>query len=133
MTAQRVINGCACPVIVVPHGYDPPTGSVGDRGRVRPDAERHCALRAAAAAAQMPGADLRVDPRSSPGSAPTPRQARPRAVERSRPQVEATLTDAIAELGRDVTARGEVMVDDPADALLSISSNVDLPAMGSRG
>ena len=23
-TAQRVINGCACPVVVVPHGHDPP-------------------------------------------------------------------------------------------------------------
>src|SRR4051794_4279868 len=23
-TVQRVINGCACPVVVVPHGHDPP-------------------------------------------------------------------------------------------------------------
>src|SRR4029450_13189317 len=37
------------------------------------------------------------------------------------------------ELGRGVTCDGEVMVDDPADALLSISSNLDLLVMGSRG
>ena len=133
-TAQRVINGCACPVIVVPHGYDPPPRlSVIGVGFV-PTPEGHRALRAAAAAAQMAGADLRVLTVVKPGLGADASAGPTRdSVERSRAQVEATLTDAIAELGHDVTADGEVMVDDPADALLSISSNVDLLVMGSRG
>ena len=133
-TAQRVINGCACPVVVVPHGHDPPPRlSVIGVGFV-PTPEGHRALRAAAAVAQMAGADLRVVTVVKPGLG-TDASAGPArdTVERSRAHVEATLTDAIAELTHDVKADGEVMVDDPADALLSVSSNVDLLVMGSRG
>jgi nucleotide-binding universal stress UspA family protein len=133
-TAQRVINGCACPVVVVPHGHDPPPRlSVIGVGFV-PTPEGHRALRAAAAVAQMAGADLRVVTVVKPGLG-TDASAGPArdTVERSRAHVEATLTDAIAELTHDVKADGDVMVDDPADALLSVSSNVDLLVMGSRG
>jgi nucleotide-binding universal stress UspA family protein len=133
-TAQRVINGCACPVVVVPHGHDPPPRlSVIGVGFV-PTPEGHRALRAAAAVAQMAGAELRVVTVVKPGLG-TDASAGPTrdTVERSRAHVEATLTDAIAELTHDVKADGEVMVDDPADALLSVSSNVDLLVMGSRG
>ena len=133
-TAQRVINGCACPVVVVPHGHDPPPRlSVIGVGFV-PTPEGHRALRAAAAVAQMAGAELRVVTVVKPGLG-TDASAGPTrdTVERSRARVEATLTDAIAELTHDVKADGEVMVDDPADALLSVSSNVDLLVMGSRG
>ena len=133
-TAQRVINGCACPVVVVPHGHDPPPRlSVIGVGFV-PTPEGHRALRAAAAVAQMAGAELRVVTVVKPGLG-TDASAGPArdTVERSRAHVEATLTDAIAELTHDVKADGEVMVDDPADALLSVSSNVDLLVMGSRG
>jgi nucleotide-binding universal stress UspA family protein len=133
-TAQRVINGCACPVVVVPHGqHPPPRLSVIGVGFV-PTPEGHRALRAAAAVAQMAGAELRVVTVVKPGLG-TDASAGPTrdTVERSRAHVEATLTDAIAELTHDVKADGEVMVDDPADALLSVSSNVDLLVMGSRG
>ena len=133
-TAQRVINGCTCPVVVVPHGHDPPPRlSVIGVGFV-PTPEGHRALRAAAAVAQMAGAELRVVTVVKPGLG-TDASAGPTrdTVERSRAHVEATLTDAIAELTHDVKADGEVMVDDPADALLSVSSNVDLLVMGSRG
>jgi len=133
-TAQRVMNGCACPVVVVPHGYDPPPRlSVIGIGFV-PTPEGHRALRAATAVAQMAGADLRVLTVVKPGLGGDASAGPTRdSVERSRAQVEATLTDAIAELAHDVTADGEVMVDDPADALLSVSPNVDLLVMGSRG
>ena len=133
-TAQRVINGCACPVVVVPHGHNPPPRlSVIGVGFVSTP-EGHRALRAAAAVAQMAGADLRVVTVVKPGLG-TDASAGPTrdTVERSRAHVEATLTDAIGELAHDVKADGEVMVDDPADALLSVSSNVDLLVMGSRG
>lgn len=132
-TAQRVINGCACPVVVVPDGHDPPPRlSVIGVGFV-PTPEGHRALRAAAAVAQMAGADLRVLTVVKPGLG-TDASAGPTrdTVERSRARVEATLTDAIAELTHDVKADGEVMVDDPVDALLSVSPNVDLLVMGSR-
>ena len=133
-TAQRVINGCACPVVVVPHGHDPPPGlSVIGVGFV-PTPEGHRALRAAAAVAQMAGADLRVLSVVKPGSGPDASAGPTRdTVERSRAHAQATLTDAIGELAHDVKADGEVMVADPADALLSVSQNVDLLVMGSRG
>ena len=133
-TAQRVINGCACPVVVVPHGHDPaPRPSVIGVGFV-PTPEGHRALHAAAAIAQMAGADLRVltviKPRLGAGASAGPTRD---TVERNRAHVEAMLTDAITELADCVKADGEVMVDDPADALLSVSPNVDLLVMGSRG
>jgi nucleotide-binding universal stress UspA family protein len=133
-TAQRMINGCACPVVVVPHGHDaPPRLSVIGVGFV-PTPEGHRALRAAAAVAQMAGADLRVLTVVKPGlSADASAGPTRDTVERSRAHVEATLTDAIADLAHDVKADGEVMVDDPADALVSVSPNVDLLVMGSRG
>ena len=133
-TAQRVINGCACPVVVVPHGHGPPPRlSVIGVGFV-PTPEGHRALRAAAAIAQMAGADLRVLTVVKPGlSADASAGPTRDTVERSRAHVEATLTDAIADLAHDVKADGEVMVDDPADALVSVSPNVDLLVMGSRG
>ena len=133
-TAQRMINGCACPVVVVPHGHGPPPRlSVIGVGFV-PTPEGHRALRAAATVAQMAGADLRVLTVVKPGlSADASAGPTRDTVERSRAHVEATLTDAIADLAHDVKADGEVMVDDPADALVSVSRNVDLLVMGSRG
>jgi nucleotide-binding universal stress UspA family protein len=133
-TAQRMINGCRCPVVVVPHGHDPPPRlSMIGVGFV-PTPEGHRALRAAAAVAQMAGADLRVLTVVKPGlSADASAGPTRDTVERSRAHVEATLTDAIADLAHGVTADGEVMVDEPADALVSVSPNVDLLVMGSRG
>ena len=133
-TAQRMINGCDCPVVVVPHGDNPPPRlSVIGVGFV-PTPEGRRALSAAAAIAQMAGADLRVLTVVKRGvSADASAGPTRDTVERSRAHVEATLTDAIAGLAHDVKADGEVMVDDPADALLSVSPNVDLLVMGSRG
>src|SRR5689334_12648761 len=133
-TAQRVINGCACPVVVVPHGHEPPPRLSVIGVAFVPTPEGHRALRAAAAVAQMAGADLRALTMVKPGLG-TDASAGPTrdTVERSRAHVEATLSDAIAELTHDVKADGEVMVDDPADALLSVSANLDLLVMGSRG
>ena len=133
-TAQRMINGCDCPVVVVPHGDNPPPRlSVIGVGFV-PTPEGRRALSAAAAIAQMAGADLRVlTVVKRWGSADASAGPTRDTVECSRAHVEATLTDAIAGLAHDVKADGEVMVDDPADALLSVSPNVDLLVMGSRG
>jgi nucleotide-binding universal stress UspA family protein len=133
-TAQRVINGCACPVVVVPHGHDPPQrlSSIGVAFVPTPEGRR--ALRAAATIAQMAGADLRVLTVVNPGigadaSAGPAREA----AERNRAVLEATVADAMAELTVGVRTQSEVLVDDPADALASVSPHLDLLVMGSRG
>jgi nucleotide-binding universal stress UspA family protein len=133
-TAQRVINGCACPVVVVPHGYDPPNQLTTVGVAFVPTPEGRRALREAAIIAQMCDADLRVLTVVKPGigadaSAGPTRQA----AECSRAQLEATLADAIAELADGARAESEVLVDDPAHALASVSPHLDLLVMGSRG
>jgi nucleotide-binding universal stress UspA family protein len=133
-TAQRVINGCACPVVVVPHGHDPPQRLSTIGVAFVPTPEGRGALRAAATIAQLAGADLRVLTVVRPGigadaSAGPAREA----AERNHAVLEATVADAIAELTAGVRAESEVLVDDPADALASVSPHLDLLVMGSRG
>jgi nucleotide-binding universal stress UspA family protein len=129
-----VINGCACPVVVVPHGHDPPQRLSTIGVAFVPTPEGRGALRAAATIAQLAGADLRVLTVVRPGigadaSAGPAREA----AERNRAVLEATVADAIAELTAGVRAESEVLVDDPADALASVSPHLDLLVMGSRG
>ena len=133
-TAQRVINGCACPVVVIPHGHDPPNRLTTVGVAFVPTPEGRRALREAATIAQMAGADLRVLSVLKPGigadaSAGPAREA----AERTRAALEATVADAIAELADRVPAAGEVLVGDPADALAGVSPHLDLLVMGSRG
>jgi nucleotide-binding universal stress UspA family protein len=133
-TAQRVINGCGCPVVVVPHGYDPPKQLTTIGVAFVPTPEGRRALHEAAAIARMSDADLRVLTVAKPGlgadaSAGPTRQA----TERNRAKLEATVAAAIAELAAGVRAESEILVDDPADALVSVSPHLDLLVMGSRG
>lgn len=120
-TAQRLINGCACPVVVVPHEYEVPRQltTVGVAFVPTPDGES--ALHEAATIAQMSDADLRVLTAVKPGdagaSAGLTRQ----------------LDIALAEPADGVRAESEVLVDDPVDALVSVSPHLDLLVMGSRG
>ena len=98
-TAQRVINGCACPVVVVPNGHDPPQrlSSIGVAFVPTPEGRR--ALRAAATIAQMADADLRVLTVVRPGIGADASAGPARdAAERNRAALEATVADAIAEL-----------------------------------
>jgi nucleotide-binding universal stress UspA family protein len=133
-TAQRVINGSACPVVVVPRGYDAPNQLTTIGVAFVPTPEGRRALHEAATIAQMFDADLRVLTVVKPGigadaSAGPTRQA----AERNRAQLEATVAAAIAELSDGTRAESEVLVDDPADALVSVSPHLDLLVMGSRG
>jgi nucleotide-binding universal stress UspA family protein len=133
-TAQRVISGCACPVVVVPRGYDPPKQltTIGVAFVQTPEGRR--ALHEAATIAQMSDADLRVLTVVKPGIG-ADASAGPASVAaaRNRAQLEATLTAAIAELADGVRATSEVLVDDPARALANVSPHLDLLVMGSRG
>jgi nucleotide-binding universal stress UspA family protein len=133
-TAQRVINGCACPVVVVPHGYDAPKQLTTVGVAFVPTPEGRRALHEAATIAQMSDADLRVLTVVKPGigadaSAGPTRQA----AERNRAELEATVAATIAELADGVRAESEVLVGDPARALASVSPHLDLLVMGSRG
>jgi nucleotide-binding universal stress UspA family protein len=133
-TAQRVINGCACPVVVVPNGHNPPQrlSSIGVAFVPTPEGQR--ALRAAATIAHMADADLRVLTVVRPGIGADASAGPARdAAERNRAALEATVADAIAELTPGVRAESEVLVDDPATALASVSPHLDLLVMGSRG
>jgi nucleotide-binding universal stress UspA family protein len=133
-TAQRVINGCACPVVVVPHGYDAPKQLTTVGVAFVPTPEGRCALQEAATIAQMSDADLRVLTVVRPGiSADASAGPTRQAAEHNRAQLHATVAAAIGELADGVRAESEVVVDDPADALVSVSPHLDLLVMGSRG
>jgi nucleotide-binding universal stress UspA family protein len=132
-TAQRVINGCSRPVIVVPHGYDPPQrlSTIGVAFVPTPEGRR--ALREAAAVARMTAADLRVLTVVKPAiGADASAGPAKEAAERDRAQLEATVADAIAELADGVRAESDLLVDDPADALVRGSPHLDLLVTGSR-
>jgi nucleotide-binding universal stress UspA family protein len=133
-TAQRMINGCRRPVVVVPHGHDPPArlSTIGIAFAPTPEGRR--ALRVAAAIARVAGARLRVltvmtptfggDASAGPGKD---------ATERHRAELETVVAAAIAELGNGIQIDREILVADPAGALLAVSGHLDLLVMGSRG
>ena len=50
-----------------------------------------------------------------------------------RVQAEAALRRQVAELGTDVAIEAEVFIGEPAEALTTVSGNLDLLVMGSRG
>jgi nucleotide-binding universal stress UspA family protein len=126
-TAQRLINDCAYPVVVVPDGYEAPTQLTTVGVAFVPTPEGESALHEAVTIAQVSDAELRVltaitsgDPDASAG--PTTDAA-------ERAQLDATL----AELTDGVRVESEVLVGDPADALIGMSPDLDLLVMGSRG
>jgi nucleotide-binding universal stress UspA family protein len=133
-TAQRVISGSACPVVVVPRGYDAPKQLTTIGVAFAPTPEGRRALHEAAIIAARTDADLRVLTVMKPWpGADASAGATRRAAEPNRAQLEGTLTAAIAELDDGVPAEGEVLVGDPADALVNVSQHLDLLVMGSRG
>jgi nucleotide-binding universal stress UspA family protein len=133
-TSQRMINGCRCPVVVVPHDYELPSRLSVVGVAYVPTAEGDRALRVAAAIARMAGAALRVITviKPSPGADASAGPAK-EAAERRRAELEAIVGAATAEHDDAIDAEHEIVVDDPSDALLRISPNLDLLVMGSRG
>jgi nucleotide-binding universal stress UspA family protein len=132
-TAQRMINGCHRPVVVVPHGHEPPARLATIGVAFVPTAEGHRALRVAAAIARIAGAKLRVltviKPTLGADASAGPAKE---AAERERAELESTIAAATAELGHGIRIELEVFTDDPASALLSVSGHLDLLVMGSR-
>jgi nucleotide-binding universal stress UspA family protein len=134
-TAERLMHGAPCPVTIVPAGlgsdWSPARVAVGfvdlEDGRG--------ALRAAAALARAVGSELRavtaVEPPVAHAAAVAPYGAG--GQEESQAIAQRELDSALAELPGDVRARGDVVVAQPADALVELSGDVDLLVCGSRG
>jgi nucleotide-binding universal stress UspA family protein len=104
----------------------------------------HEALRGAYALARRAGAKLRVLTAVNPGVRTTyGEQQAGGDVTRGKGQTEVEgelrvraegeLRDATAALGSDVPVESDAFVDDPADALIAVTQNLDLLICGSRG
>jgi len=133
-TSQRVINGCRCPVVVVPHDYQPPSRLSVVGVAYVPTAEGDRALRVGANIARMAGAALRVITVIKPSlGADASAGPAKEAAERHRAELEAIVAAATTEQDDGIHAEHEILVDDPSESLLRISPNLDLLVMGSRG
>lgn len=120
-TAQRLINGCASPVVVVPHGYEVPRQLTTVGVAFVPTPEGESALHEAVTIAKTSDAGLRILTAVKPGDAD------------ASAGLTRQLDIALAEPADGVRAETEVLVDDPVDALVGISPDLDLLVMGSRG
>jgi len=134
-TAERLMHGAPCPVVIVPAGL----GSDWSPNRIAVGfvdlEDGHGALRAAAALARAVGTELRaitaVEPATGRNAAVAPYGAG--GQDESRAVAQRELDAALAQLPAGVRARGEVVVAPPADALVELSEEVDLLVCGSRG
>ena len=130
-TAQRVIHEAACPVAIVPVGYQPAEGGVRVIGAAyAPTDEGRQALRAAVTLARAGKARVVAISVEHPDHAaeqshglmaeqhhdvsPTEAEAG-----RARKGGEDELAAVIAELGRDVEIEADLLVNDPADGLIA--------------
>jgi nucleotide-binding universal stress UspA family protein len=138
-TAERLLHGAPCPVVLAPRDYRPTPVETIAVGFVD-SPEGHAALVAAHALASRARARLRVIAALHPSGgldaamAAGLRPARGAMLEgRHRNDVEATLERAVGALPAGVEVERELHVDDPAEVLLAISGHVDLMVCGSRG
>jgi nucleotide-binding universal stress UspA family protein len=123
---ERQMQGALCPVTVVPYGW----AAVAGRKTIGVDyvdsEEGREALRGAHALARRAGATLRVVTAVRAGSAgELEGELRARA--------ESAQRSAIAALRGDAAVEADVFVEEPANALIRTSENVDLLVCGSRG
>jgi len=134
-TAERLMHGAPCPVVIVPAGL----GSEWSPNRIAAGfvdlEDGHGALRAAAALSRAVGTELRaitaVELAAGRTAAVAPYGAG--GQEESRAVAKRELDAALGQLPTGVRARGEVVVAPPADALVELSEDVDLLVCGSRG
>ncbi len=144
-TAERVIHGARCPIVVTPAGYHVPAERIATIGAAfAPTPEGREALRAAAVLAGVAGARLRaimaLDPRladrQSPGMLAVQHHEHGLSEDdagRSRIAAERALDEALAALPPGVEAERDVLFLDPADGLAAASEQLDLLVVGSRG
>jgi nucleotide-binding universal stress UspA family protein len=143
-TAERIVHGAPCAVVVVPHGHEIHQDGISTVGAAfAPTPEGREALRAAALLAHAAQARLRaimvLDPKraeeESPGlMADQHRDHDPAEDVAARHSIDAerTLRDAIAELASRVETEPDILFQDPADGVVAASRTLDLLVMGSR-
>jgi nucleotide-binding universal stress UspA family protein len=143
-TVEHVIHAAACPVAVVPQGYQRPREGVQVIGAAYlPTPEGHEALRAVAALARIGSVRLRairvLDPdhaAEQSGGLPAGqhRDTSPDEADQAygRLRGEAELRGAVAQVATDVDAEVAILFNDPADGLVAASRHVGLLVMGSR-
>jgi nucleotide-binding universal stress UspA family protein len=137
-TAERLLHGSPCPVAVVPQGYassDPPpirTIGVGFDG----SEESEAALLGAVEASRRLGAVLRVI-RAFDNAVVSPAfMAAPgyiTAEENLERMARERLEEAVGRLSADVRTEAVFRVGKPSDVLASLSEQLDLLILGSRG
>src|SRR4051794_35594963 len=140
-TAERILHVSACPVAVVPNGYERPEAGVALIGAAyTPTDEGEDALRAAAGLARAGGVKLRaitvLDPRHADESthrigAEQHHELGPEVdkAAKGRLHIEARLNEALAQLGAE--AEIDVLVNAPVAGLIAASEHVDMLVMGS--
>jgi nucleotide-binding universal stress UspA family protein len=143
-TSQRVIHDSACPVAIVPRGYKPPEAGVQLIGAAyTPTPEGREAVAAAAALARTAGVRVRVIVAVDEDHAADQSHGlmasqhhdvsiQEETAERGRASTEADVAEAVADLVGGVEHEIDILVDEPADALIAASRFVDLLIMGSR-
>jgi nucleotide-binding universal stress UspA family protein len=143
-TAQRMISLSACPVAVVPRGYERPDGGVATIGVAYVATEEgEAALSAALSLARSGGVALRVITVTHPKHAQEAAQAlmaelryeagsEAKASAETRVVLEREARERVAERTAGAPAQFEFMIDEPAAALAGASEHVDMLVMGSR-
>lgn len=143
-TAERLIHGSPCAVLVVPHRYEvPPHGLRTVGAAFVPTDEGRAALRVAAGLARAAGATVLattvLSPKHAEEQAPglmarAHREQDPSEDRHARHRLEAAnvLDQAIAELAGDVEVEPDVLFQHPVEGLEAASKRVDLLVMGSR-
>jgi nucleotide-binding universal stress UspA family protein len=137
-TAERLLHGASCPVVVVPKGYgDTPHAfrRIGVAYDASPEAE--AALQAGAAVARATATDLRVirvlDTLGYASPAMLAGAAYPPFREETERWLQEGLAEALKRLPEDVSADSVLLAGDPAPELAEHSSELDLLIAGSRG
>ena len=141
-TAERLMQGSPCPIVVVPRGWS--EGALRTIGVAYVDTEEgRNALRAAYELARRAGATLRVLTVAKVGSTAHGETATRHPGQRGtlfyevegeqRLRTEAAVRAAVSELGDDVTVEVDAFLEDTAEVLIRVSEHLDLLVCGSRG
>jgi nucleotide-binding universal stress UspA family protein len=135
-TAERLLHGSPCPVVVAPRGLDADWRLRRVAAGFIDLEDGHGALHVAASLARAANAELRavtaVEPVDwSRSAAIAPYGAG--GADEARRIAQQELDAAIAQLPAGTSVSTGVMVGHPADALAGVSADVDLLVCGSRG
>jgi nucleotide-binding universal stress UspA family protein len=139
-TAERLMHGAPCPIVVVPHGWERGSGlqTIGVAWADTP--EGHEALEGAMALARRAGAKVRLLRAVHPREFGRAAGGRPGAEATSFDAVGAEMSDAkramceeATKLAPGVEVEADISAQDAADFLIAASANVDLLICGSRG